>query len=186
VTSDDLDQTAVLFLGGPRPPDDGTSYEDWRRTTMNIEALLREFAEHWLAGSVTYNSLKHGLAARATEQSLHIESDQAEGTPFEIDGMTLTVVERQARKEDGSIEWSTTTTWVDIERNLALVSIATELLKSAWAIASTSYGHPPPEGAQVWYPVEVTPDQLRRKGPIYSARLRRPLVVQLPNQGPGA
>lgn len=184
-TSDDLDETAVLLLGSARPPDDGTSYEDWRRATINIETFLREFAAHWLDGSVTYNSLKHGLAARAVEQSLHIGSDQAEGTPVEIDGMTLAVVEGQRRKEDESIEWFMTTKWVHIEANLTLVWIATQLLKSAWAIAGSSYGHPLPEGAQVWYPVDFTPDQLRRKGLIHSARLRRPLVVQLPKRGPG-
>jgi hypothetical protein len=185
-TSDDLDATAVLFLGRARPPDDGTSYENWRRATINIEAFVREFAAHWLEGSVTYNSLKHGLAAKATEQSLHIGSDQAEGTPFAIDGMTLEVVEGHLRKENKSIEWSMTTKWVHIEANLTLVWIATQLLKAAWAIAGASYGHPLPEGAQVWYPVDFTPDQLRPKGPIYSARLRRSLVVQLPNRGSGA
>jgi hypothetical protein len=184
-TSRDLDETAVLFLGRKRPPDDGTSYEDWRRATMNIEAFVREFATHWLEESVTYNSLKHGLVASSREQSLRVAYDEAEPTPFEIEGMTLEVVEGERRK-DRAIEWFMTTKWVDIERNLALVWIATQLLKAAWAIAGSSYGHPLAEGAQVWYPVEFTPDQLRGKGPIYSARCRRSLVVQLPNRGPGA
>jgi hypothetical protein len=185
-TSRDLDETAVLFLGSQRPPDAETSHEDWRRATMNIEAFIREFANHWLEEAATYNALKHGLVASSREQSFRLAYDEAEPTPFEIEGMTLEVVEGKLRKEDRAIEWSMTTRWVAIERNLTLVWIATQLLKAAWAIAARSYGLPLPEGAQLWYPVDFTPDQLRPKGPIYSARLRRSLVIQLPNRGPGA
>jgi hypothetical protein len=180
--SEDLDETAILYLGRKQPPDGEASYEDWRRATMNIESFIREFATEWLEDAATYNSLKHGLVANPTEQSLLLEYYQGQPMPLAIEGMTLEVVEGEGRS-DRSIEWFMRTKWVDIERNLALVWIATRLLKAAWAIAGASYGRPVPDDAEVWYPVDFTPGQLRRKGGVYSARLRRSLIIQVPNGG---
>jgi hypothetical protein len=180
VTSHDLDQTAVLLLGGEEPPEDETSYEDWRRATMNIESFLREFANHWLDEAHTYNSLKHGLVARSGEHSIRIEAAEGGSAVFELEGVTLAVVESE-RRDDKSIEWFLATKWIDVERNLALVWIATRLLRAAWAIAGVSYGHASPDPVELWYPVDLTPDHLKRKD-AHAVRLRRSLIIQVPNR----
>lgn len=182
-SSDDLDQTAAVFLGSRRPLQEaGPSYEDWRRATMNIEKFVRDFAKHWLEEAATYNALKHGLVADASTQSLTLLYDDKVSSPYSLEGIAVEVVESELLPND-SVEWFMKTKWVDVEQNLMRVWIASRLLQAAWQVGSHAYGRPIPGGAHVWFPVDFTPELLQPKRPLHWARLRRSLVIQVRDGG---
>lgn len=180
-SSDELDLTALVFLGSRRPlQKDGPSYEDWRRATMNIEKFVRDFAKHWLEEAATYNALKHGLVADASMQSLSLLYDEDLPSPYSLEGIAVEVVESDVLPDD-SVEWFMRTKWVDVEQNLIRVWIASRLLQAAWQIGSHAHGRPVPGGPRVWFPADFSPGLLQPRRPVHRARLRRSLLIQLPD-----
>lgn len=181
--SEDLDQSALVFLGSRRPRQEaGPSYEDWRRATTNIEKFIRDLAEHWLEEAPTYNALKHGLVADASVQSLTFHYEEATPSPYSLEGIAIEIAESDLLP-DHSVEWFLTTKWVNVEQNLMRIWIASRLLQAAWQIGSHAYGRPVPGGAHVWFPVDFTPELLQPTKPVHWARLRRSLVIQVRDGG---
>ena len=139
-------RVALVFFGSDDPAgvSPQPSQSDWDDGADNIEAFLCHFAHHFLEADI-YNSLKHGLAVRPGDAKVQLgdgELLKAEGPSIEY----LSVRE----STDGRRRWCRSTTWIDVDRSISLVFLATRLIESLWGIARARYTGELPESIGLW------------------------------------
>lgn len=139
-------RVALVFFGGRDPAgvSPQPSQSDWDDGADNIEAFLCYFAQHFLEADV-YNSLKHGLAVRPGDAKVQLgdgELLKAEGPSIEY----LSIRE----SEGGQRRWCRSTTWIDVDRSISLVFLATRLIESLWGIARARYTGELPESISLF------------------------------------
>jgi hypothetical protein len=137
---------APVFFGGdqrekltPTPPAD-----EWDQGIANVESFLRYFARHFLDADV-YNALKHGLAVQAGEYKMQLD----DGELIKAEGTALEFLSLQ-RDHHGRQRWNMTTRWIEFERAMSFVFIATALIESIWDIGQWRYLSERPESINKW------------------------------------
>jgi hypothetical protein len=123
----------------PTPDADG-----WERGITNVEFFLRHYARHFLDADV-YNALKHGLAIRAGESGMQLD----DGELIQVEGTALEFLSLR-RDQGGHQRWNMTTRWIEIERALSFVYVATALIESMWDIGRARYLGELPKSINAW------------------------------------
>jgi hypothetical protein len=139
-------RVAGVFLGTsnpkgltPHPP-----IEAWNEGLDNIEAFLRHYARHFLDADV-YNALKHGLVVRPGDS--HTQLD--DGELIKAEGPALEYLS-QRKDVSGRLRWNRSTRWLEFDRSLVFVFMATRLMESLWSIARARYLEDEPPPINLW------------------------------------
>jgi hypothetical protein len=117
---------------------------DWEQGIANVESFLRHYARHFLDADV-YNALKHGLAIQAGEVGMQLDEGdliKAEGTALEFLSIRRDQHDRQ--------RWNMTTRWIEVDKAMSYVYVATSLIESMWGIARGRYLGEVPKSINVW------------------------------------
>lgn len=135
-------RAAGVFFGTSRPegltPQPGI--ERWNEGLDNIEAFLLHYARHFLDADV-YNALKHGLVVRLGDSLTQLD----DGELIKAQGPALEYLS-QRKDASGRLRWNRSTRWLEFDRSLVFVFMATRLMESLWSIARARYlgDEPPP------------------------------------------
>lgn len=127
-----------VFFGNSRPSAK-TPTRTWVRGRRNIDRLLRYFAELLLSDAELYNAAKHGFAVQPGTHGMQL----GDGSVIKVEGDAVENLEL-LRSDPNHDRWAVTTTWVEIDRSLLLVYLATTLLDALWRVARARYLSIPP------------------------------------------
>lgn len=134
------------------------SEEDWHASADNIESFLVHFAGVFLEAG-TYNAAKHGLAVNSGESALELS-----GIPeLSKSGPAIDYLAKR-KTDDGRTRWAIHTKWIDVERTVGFIYMATSLIEALWGIAAWRYTDKRPE-KMPFFPRPRYED-LRSKEPI--------------------
>jgi hypothetical protein len=109
----------------------------WDASLDNLESYLRHFANRFMKGAGLYNAAKHGLALNPGEASFEML-----GSPLRRSGPAIQYLD-QRDDSSGRRRWAETIHWVVVDRELALVTVALQLIEALWANARTRYVRDP-------------------------------------------
>ena len=139
-------KVARVFFGSsdrkqlsPHPP-----IEAWNEGLDNIEAFLGHYARRFLDADV-YNALKHGLAVRPGDALSQLGQDEF----IKAEGPALEYLSLQA-DPIGRKRWHRSTQWLELDRSIFFISIATRLMESLWSIARARYLEEKPPPLHLW------------------------------------
>lgn len=128
--------TAQVFLGLESPEDLNGSSTDGQFALIvdSLEANMQQFASDFLDRSNQYNASKHGMAVIPSADA-HFRLGDEDNPILEASGPALRYLETTRSPP----RWQLTTTWVDVEINLAYQKIATMMMVSLWSQAKRAY-----------------------------------------------
>lgn len=139
-------QLAQVFFGTdqrenitPTPDADA-----WEQGIANIESFLRHYARHFLDPD-SYNALKHGLAVQTGEAGMQL----GDGDLIKVHGTALEFLSLR-RDQHGRQRWNMTTRWIDVDKTMTFVYLATALIESIWNIARARYLGELPSSINAW------------------------------------
>jgi len=118
--------------------------EVWEQGIANIESFLRHYARHFLDPD-SYNALKHGLAVRTGDYGMQLD----DGDLIKVQGTALEFLSLR-RDKHGHQRWNMTTRWIDVDRTMSFVYLATALIESIWNIARARYLGELPSSINAW------------------------------------
>ena len=142
---------------------------DWTQSLDNIESFLVHYAQVFLEPGV-YNAAKHGLAVRPGESMVQLgESDllKQEGPSIEY------LAER--KDSDGQRRWGRATKWIDVERTIGFIYMATRLIEAIWGIGRGRYVETADRFAVAFFHKFGAPDLLPKEG-VTLGQLHIPLL----------
>ena len=144
----DLSQEEASRKGHPDLPRDDRAREaeaepvrgGLHASADNIESFLVHFAEVFLEAATCKNAAKHGLAVNSGESALELS-----GIPeLSKSGPAIDYL-AQRKTDDGRKRWAVHTKWIDVERSIGFVYMATSLIEALWGIAAWRYTDKRPE-----------------------------------------
>jgi hypothetical protein len=151
--------------------------EEWGQNLANIEGYLRYFAHQFLDRAALYNAGKHGLALIPGELSFHLE----DGSVLGADGPIIEYLD--LRQDHGGRRWHHVAHWVNSERQITLIYIATCLVAELWEGGRRYYA---PNGASPtrrahWFAKTSVEDlmRLKRGRPVEVEEMALPLAGNL-------
>lgn len=118
---------------GPRGLTPQPGIERWNEGLDNIEAFLLHYARYFLDADV-YNALKHGLVVRPGDSLTQLD----DGELIKAQGPALEYLS-QRKDASGRLRWNRSTRWLEFDRSLVFVFMATRLMESLWSIARARY-----------------------------------------------
>jgi hypothetical protein len=118
--------------------------DTWDQGIANIESFLRHYARHFL-DTDSYNALKHGLAVQTGKAGMQL----GDGDLVKVHGTALEFLSLR-RDQHGRQRWNRTTRWIDIDKTMAFVYLATALIESVWNIARARYLGELPSSINGW------------------------------------
>jgi hypothetical protein len=107
----------------------------WEDTGRGLMRLVDHLTLVLLADGNAYNAAKHGLAVLSGESGVRL----GEGDLIDQRGPALTFVELVDGPAPDTKRWSETTTWIEVDRALALVGLTIGRIDQAWSWARLRY-----------------------------------------------
>jgi hypothetical protein len=139
-------ELARVFFGTDQREDitPAPDVDAWEQGITNIESFLRHYARHFLDPD-SYNALKHGLAVQTGEAGMQLD----DGGLIKVQGTALEFLSLR-RDQDGRQRWNMTTRWIDIDKTMTFVYLATALIESIWNVARARYLGESPSSINAW------------------------------------
>jgi len=106
---------------------------DWNARLLNVGTWLAWYGAHFLDSGV-YNAAKYGLAVQAGNAAFKLGDDEL----ISRSGDSLEYVENYV-DDNGRRRWRRTTQWLDLDRWIAYIFMATRLMKGLMAVGRARY-----------------------------------------------
>lgn len=125
--------TSKLAYYGWRP-------EKWADDRLGLQRLIAFITRTLLEDSTLYNAAKHGLALLSQDVGARLDIDLP-GVDIGNQGPSLLYLETKPVKSGSSTlnKWHETTTWVQVDSNLALTQLLIQQIESLWTLACLRY-----------------------------------------------
>lgn len=107
--------------------------DDWNMGLQNVATWLAWYAAHFLDAGV-YNAAKHGLAVQAGNAEFQLGDDEL----ISRSGSSLEYLVSY-KNDSGRRRWRRTTQWLDLDRWMAYIFMASRLMKGLMAVARARY-----------------------------------------------
>ena len=132
---DDLQrEVGMVVVGVPR---DDTA--DRLATRDDCAYVIRDLAEFWLRDASLYNALKHGLAGAAGSAVVRLGAAPDDEHMTVIgEGASIEYLRRADVDGQGTV-WQSATTWIDLHKTFAAITIALQLIQNIWSLARWRY-----------------------------------------------
>jgi hypothetical protein len=123
-----------VFTGHPEAPAERADM--WNSARDGLVILIGHLARTLLTDGALYNAAKHGLAIRSGAAEMSLGSPDSDFA-ISAEGPSISYID--LTDGDNGKRWSTTTSWIQVDENIALTHIASMYIQSLWHIAAHRY-----------------------------------------------